>query len=180
MHDAGLDDYITSTLLYTVRACLAIHRGDVAEARDDLQRAQRLRPLLTDAFPFYAVQTQMELIRAQIALLDVRGGKDLLREVNDVLRRRLDLAMFREQAEQLGARLDAIRTDVVGASPLTAAELRLLPHLATHHSFREIGEGLYLSPHTVKTQAIAICRKFGVSSRSHAIQRAQDLGLLIR
>ena len=179
VHDAALDDYVSSTLLYAVRVLLAIHRGDVAEARDDLERAQRLRPRLTHAVPFYAVQTRMELIRAQIALMDVRGARDVLREVNDLLRQRPDLAMFREQADQLGARLDTIRMDV-GASPLTAAELRLLPHLATHYSFREIGEGLHLSQHTVKTQAIAIYRKFGVSSRSHTIQRAQDLGLLIR
>ncbi len=66
------------------------------------------------------------------------------------------------------------------AAIAAAAELRLLPHLATHRSFREIGEGLHLSPHTVKTQAIAIYRKFGVSSRSPTIQRAQDLGLLTR
>jgi LuxR family transcriptional regulator, maltose regulon positive regulatory protein len=69
---------------------------------------------------------------------------------------------------------------VIGASSLTAAELRLLPLLATHYSFREIGERLHLSPHTVKTQAIAIYRKLGVSSRSQAIQHAQDLGLLVR
>lgn len=37
-----------------------------------------------------------------------------------------------------------------------------------------------LSLHTVKTQAISIYRKFGVSSRSGAIRRAQDLGLLLR
>jgi LuxR family transcriptional regulator, maltose regulon positive regulatory protein len=180
VHDAGLDDYVTSTLLYAVRARLAIHRRDVAEAREDLERAERLRPRLAHAVPFYAVQTQMALIGAQIALMDVRGAKDLLREVNDVLCQRPDLVMFREQADQLGARIDTIRRDLVGASPLTAAELRLLPHLATHHSFREIGEALHLSPHTVKTQAIAIYRKFGVSSRSHTIERAQDLGLLIR
>jgi ATP/maltotriose-dependent transcriptional regulator MalT len=41
-------------------------------------------------------------------------------------------------------------------------------------------ERLYLSPHTVKTQAISIYRKLGVSSRSGAIRRAQDLGLLLR
>jgi LuxR family transcriptional regulator, maltose regulon positive regulatory protein len=64
------------------------------------------------------------------------------------------------------------------ASSLTPAELRLLPLLATHLSFREIGERLYISRNTVKTQAIAVYRKFGVTSRSDAISRAVALGLI--
>ena len=31
--------------------------------------------------------------------------------------------------------------------------------------------------HTVKSQALSIYHKFGVSSRSQAVQRAQQLGL---
>jgi LuxR family transcriptional regulator, maltose regulon positive regulatory protein len=67
---------------------------------------------------------------------------------------------------------------VLGASTLTAAELRVLPLLATHLSFREIGDRLHVSSHTVKTHAISIYRKLGVSSRSQAIQHAQRLDLL--
>jgi LuxR family maltose regulon positive regulatory protein len=37
---------------------------------------------------------------------------------------------------------------------------------------------LYLSPHTVKTQALSVYRKFGVSSRSEAIERAHGSGVL--
>jgi LuxR family maltose regulon positive regulatory protein len=42
----------------------------------------------------------------------------------------------------------------------------------------EIGQRLYLSPHTVKTQANSIYRKLTASSRSAAIQRAVQVGLL--
>jgi LuxR family maltose regulon positive regulatory protein len=66
----------------------------------------------------------------------------------------------------------------VGASSLTTAELRLVPLLSTHLSFREIGERLHVSRYTVKTQAISVYRKLGVSSRSEAITRMQELGLL--
>ena len=65
----------------------------------------------------------------------------------------------------------------VGASSLTSAELRLVPLLQTHLSFREIGERLYISRHTVKTQALSIYRRLGVSSRSAAIDRLHELGL---
>ena len=63
-------------------------------------------------------------------------------------------------------------------STLTTAELRLLPPLATHLHFSEIGQRLSISKHTVETQAISIYRKLGVSSRSQAIQRLQEIGLL--
>jgi LuxR family transcriptional regulator, maltose regulon positive regulatory protein len=68
----------------------------------------------------------------------------------------------------------------LGASSLTTAELRLLPLLPTHLTFAAIGERLYVSKHTVKTQAISIYRKLGASSRSEAVRHAQQLGLLAR
>ena len=63
-------------------------------------------------------------------------------------------------------------------SSLTAAELRLLPLLTTHLTFREIGDRLYVSRNTVKTQAMSVYRKLGASSRSAALVRATELGLL--
>jgi len=63
-------------------------------------------------------------------------------------------------------------------SALTAAELRLLPLLATHLSFPQIGEELFLSRNTIKSQAVSIYRKLGVDARSPAVTRARELGLL--
>ena len=50
--------------------------------------------------------------------------------------------------------------------------------LATHLTVPEIGDRLYISRHTVKSQAMAIYRKLGTSSRSEAIARARESGLL--
>jgi LuxR family maltose regulon positive regulatory protein len=41
--------------------------------------------------------------------------------------------------------------------------------LATHLSFPEIGEELFLSHHTVKSEATSIYRSLGTSSRSQAV-----------
>jgi LuxR family maltose regulon positive regulatory protein len=65
-----------------------------------------------------------------------------------------------------------------GATSLTTAELRLLPPLTTHLSFPEIADRLYLSPHTVKAQARSVYRKLEVNSRTAAVERARELGLL--
>ena len=81
------------------------------------------------------------------------------------------------QVEELRSKLDTSRAGMAGVSSLTTAELRLLPLLPTRLTFAEIGQRLYLSQHTVKTHASSIYRKLGVSSRSQAIQRLQELGL---
>jgi len=56
--------------------------------------------------------------------------------------------------------------------------LRLLPLHATHMSFPEIAVKLFLSPNTVKSQAMSIYRKLGASSRHQAVTRSRELGLL--
>jgi LuxR family transcriptional regulator, maltose regulon positive regulatory protein len=175
---ANLEDCATSLLLYAAGARVAIQLGDVGQAEQDLTRAQQLRPHLTHALPYYAVQARLELTRAYLAIADVAAARTVLREVDDLLRWRPDLGVLPGQAGQLRSQLDHIHGDVIGASLLTVAEQRLLPLLPTHHSFREIGQRLHLSQHTVKTQAMSIYRKLGVSSRSEAIQCARAVGLL--
>jgi LuxR family transcriptional regulator, maltose regulon positive regulatory protein len=95
-----------------------------------------------------------------------------------ILQQRPALGVLPQRAAELRANVDTMQTGALGASSLTTAELRLLPLLPTHLSFREIGERLYVSRHTVKTQAISIYRKLGVTSRSETIDRMHELGLL--
>ena len=52
-----------------------------------------------------------------------------------------------------------------------------MPLLPTHLTLVEIGQRLFISRHTVKTPAISVYRKLGVSTRSEAIDRLQQLGL---
>jgi LuxR family transcriptional regulator, maltose regulon positive regulatory protein len=42
----------------------------------------------------------------------------------------------------------------------------------------EIAAELFLSPHTVKSHQLSLYRKLGTSSRSQALARARELGLL--
>jgi LuxR family maltose regulon positive regulatory protein len=177
MRAGRLDNYVMSPFIYAVAARTAIHRGDVARAQEHLALAARLRPLLTYAMPHRAVQTLLELGRAHLALGDGAGVRTLLWQARDILQRRPDLGILPKQAEELRTRADTSHDEAVGVSALTTAELRLLPLLPTHLTFAEIGQQLYVSRHTVKTQAISVYRKLGVSSRSQAVQRLQQLGV---
>jgi len=170
---------IEEALVCAVYARLALHGGDVAAAGQELISAQRLRPLLTYAYPHLAVQTRIELIRVHLALADMSGARTLMREIDEILKRRPDLGTLVGEARALRTRLSAEHApSAAGASSLTAAELRVLPMLATHLSFPEIGAEMFLSPHTVKSQAMSIYRKLGASSRNQAVIRSRELGLL--
>jgi LuxR family maltose regulon positive regulatory protein len=173
-----LNDYFISPLVHTVAARMALHHSDVPRAKEHLVQAARRRPLLTYAIPFFAVQTLLELGRAYLTLDDAAGARTVLRQAHGILQLRPDLGVLPKQADELRAMLDTVHAGVPGVSTLTTAEVRLLPLLPTHLNFSEIGQRLYLSKHTVKTQAVSIYRKLGTSSRSQAVQRLQEIGLL--
>ena len=175
----GIEESYATPLACAVRARTALHRGDVPAARRELLSAQRLRHLLTYALPYFAVQARIELIRVHLALADLAAARTLMREVDELLRRRPDLGNLAGQAQVLRTRLSKERgPSAAGASALTAAELRLLPLLATHLSFPEIAGELFLSRNTIKSQAISIYHKLDASSRSQAVTRSRELGLL--
>jgi LuxR family maltose regulon positive regulatory protein len=173
-----LEGYAMAAFTHAVAARTALHHGDADRARAHLTRAVHLRPLLTSAMPHRSVQTLTEMARTYLALDDVAGARAVLRQADEILQQRPNLGVLPRQVADLKAALDGLGQGTPGASSLTAAELRLLPLLSTHLSLLEIGERLYLSRNTVKTQAISIYRKLGVSSRSEAMQRARELGLL--
>jgi LuxR family transcriptional regulator, maltose regulon positive regulatory protein len=158
---------------------VAWHRGDLPAVRRELVSAQRLRPFLTYVHPHLAVQARLELARVHLGLGDMAGARTLMREIDEILKRLPDLGTLVGEARELRARLSADRAPAApGASSLTAAELRVLPMLVTHMSFPEIGAEMFLSPHTVKSQAMSIYRKLGASSRNQAVTRSRELGLL--
>ena len=129
--------------------------------------------------PHLAVQARIELARCHLALSDIAAARILLLEVTEVLTRRPGLGVFAAEAADLQAELSRTRSSFApSASALTAAELRLLPMLSTHLSMPEIAEELFLSPNTIKSQAISIYRKLDASSRNQAVTRSRELGLL--
>jgi LuxR family transcriptional regulator, maltose regulon positive regulatory protein len=179
VHDAPSTDYVVTGILLAAGARLALAQGQGARARQLLVSAQRVRPQLTHALSWFSVQTQLELAKAHLALSDVKGATTLYHEADEILRRRPRLGILVGQAEDIRTELTTVGEQASGwPSTLTAAELRLLPLLTTHLSFREIAERLFVSRNTVKTQAISVYRKLDASSRSEAIDRATELGLV--
>ena len=176
---AGIEESYATPLVSAVRARTAMHRADLPAVHQELASAQRLRHLLTYALPHWAVQARIELAHVHLTLGDLAGARTLMREVDDLLKRRPDLGTLAADAGALRTQLANDRgSSVPGASALTAAELRLLPMLSTHLSFPEIAGELFLSRYTIKSQAMSIYHKLGASSRNQAVTRSRELGLL--
>jgi LuxR family maltose regulon positive regulatory protein len=176
--DANLKGYPTSIPAYAAAARLSLVRGDPVRARSWLDQAAAIEPKLTYAMPVLAVLTNLILARSAMGLGDAVMAGRFLADAEATVQRRADLGSLIDDVAEARQDLSAQRASATGLPTLTPAEARLLPLLTTHLSFREIGEELFVSPHTVKTQAISIYRKLGVSSRGSAVETARSIGLL--
>jgi LuxR family maltose regulon positive regulatory protein len=171
-----LEEYPTFAVALAASAHTSLRCGRWAETRELLTAADERRPFLTEALPWLAVGVRLEVVRCYLALRDLGAARTLAAEIRAILDLRPDLGVLDDRARELQRDLGAlIAIEENARLGLTPAELRLLPLLATHLSFREIAERLAVSRNTVKTQAISIYRKLGVSGRSDAIAAAANL-----
>jgi LuxR family maltose regulon positive regulatory protein len=177
VNNGGFDGYWTSALVLGAASESAARNGDMPTARRLARRAAKLRPLLTYALPVVSVQALIGLARAYLGFGESDGAAAALNQADRIMRQRPDLGNLPGIVETLRARAGQIRDTTVGASTLTAAELRLVPLLPTHLSMRQIGDRLHISRNTVKSELVSLYRKLGVSSRSDAVARTNGLGL---
>jgi LuxR family transcriptional regulator, maltose regulon positive regulatory protein len=181
VEETHLDHYAVSAIVHVAVARVALHEGRQADARAALTRAHRLRPVLDHGLPWLTIQVGLQLTRAHLALGEAAAARTVFTETERVLQRRPDVDALVQEVQELRERVAATSSPAGRwAMSLTVAELRLLPYLATHLTYPEIGNRLFITRHTVKSEAISIYRKLSVSSRSKAIERAVEVGLLER
>lgn len=173
----GFDAHPQAVAVYAVAARISIRRGDPQRARSQAVLASRSRPLCTAAIPATA-QLLLLLAHAYLALGDAAGARTVVRQMRELLRATPDLGIIADRLRAIQETLDTIGVGTLGASSLTAAELRLLPLLATHLSYQDVGERLFVSRNTIKSEAASLFRKLGASSRSEAVAIAERVGLL--
>ncbi len=175
---SGLGDYPTVALVFAVSAFVRSHRGMAGEAAADLRVGIGLIGRLDEFASWYEAESRIVLARAAARLGEVGQAQDLLGEARRLIRLMPEATLladwFRQAEEESKVISDA------GVDELTPAELRILLTLESHHSLPEIAAQAHVSPNTVKTQAQAVYRKLGVSSRREAVERARAIGLLHR
>ena len=179
IEERGLAEYPICALAFAACAATRAHHGRADEAKRDLRSGIELLTVLGDFVPWYGAEARILLAHASLWLADVVGARTLLAEASRLARRTSGAVIFEHWFDDAWSYMDALaETSLAGPSSLTIAELRILRFLPSHRSFREIASQLGVSANTVKTQAHAVYRKLGAASRSEAVMRASDAGLL--
>jgi LuxR family maltose regulon positive regulatory protein len=173
-----LHDFALCTLSFVSTARLALHRGELDEVDAELTRAMRARPTTTFVLPSVAVRLRVWLAKLYLALGDPGAARQLVHELDDILRHRPMLGALVDQIDDIKHDLASSDPATIGTAPLSPAELRLLPYLQTHLTLAAIAERLFVSRNTVSSQVTSIYRKLGVVSRSEAVERATSVGLV--
>lgn len=173
-----LDRLATSAISVTAVALLLAVRGEKDDARVALGAARRLTTWVRGIAPWFAVAGPLVQARAALLIGDRALARTLCSEARGHMTAELGETVLGDFLADLGAVLGSSPIEVGFAEPLTAGELRVLQFLPSRLTFAQIGEHLFLSRATIKTHAMAIYRKLGVSSRDDAIARARALGLV--
>lgn len=97
---------------------------------------------------------------------------------NELLRRATTTAEPWRDSPLAHALLNSVSAPVTAVLVLTDTELRVLQFLPSHRSMAEISKEMFVSVNTVKTHVRAIYLKLRVKTRSEAVHRAREMGLI--
>jgi LuxR family maltose regulon positive regulatory protein len=126
--------------------------------------------------PWMGLLADVVLGEAAVERADTAAAERHALAAQALLSRYQDAGILRRRAERL---LEAVERTRL-SEPLTPAERRVLELLPTHLTDAQMAEQLFISRNTVKTHVKSLYRKLEVSSRTDAVGRARELGLLGR
>jgi LuxR family transcriptional regulator, maltose regulon positive regulatory protein len=162
-----------ATLATIALGCVLAKRGDLVEARSDLESALAARSELSGLSPWPAVIGLLALASVRSASGDRAGARVVLNEARVILESLPDAGIFPELLERQERKLRRIkRRDGSLDGELTERELDVVRLLDGELSTQEMGRTLYVAPSTVRTHVKSIYRKLGVSSREEAVEQA--------
>jgi LuxR family maltose regulon positive regulatory protein len=176
----GLTEVATMVPALVVSALALAHRNQQAGAESSARHAARLLSYLEVRLPWMTYEAKVILGKVYLLLGDSAAARNMLAEAQTVGARTFQSRHLKRllDDEWSMAAVSPLST-TLGPAALTTAELRVLQLLQTHLSFQEIGNALFVSRNTVKTQAMSAYRKLGVNSRSEAVDTARRLGLMV-
>jgi LuxR family maltose regulon positive regulatory protein len=161
----GRDLRIHRLPVLTARAIIAATAGDGAAGAAAITEARETMPIAL-ALPYLQAEMSLRCAQAAHRLGDDATAKALAADARIACHRLQDPGTVPD-------RLDALSERMIGVEPLVAllspAEKRVLRHLATHRTLREIAAHLYVSRATIKTHVASIYTKLGVGSRDEAV-----------
>ncbi len=174
----GLADSPLAALVFAVSARVRAQRGRADEAQQDRRTTLSLLERLPEFAPWYTAEVRIVLAAAAVRRGDLVASRSLLGDAARATGEIPEAVVLADWVEQVEAAAETLAENVARPASLTTAELRVLQLLPTHLSFRQMAGRLHVSANTVKTHAHAIYRKLDACSRSEAVERAREAGLL--
>ena len=166
-------------VLHVAHLALAMSCAARGELDGAVASAERTVELAERAGRVEAAAAHLELTRARLARGQRAEARSALVRAQELLALCADAGVVPASAATLDARLSSARSPATRpGEELTGRELDVLRMLAGPQSRREIAAALYVSPDTVKTHLRGIYRKLPAATRSEAVDRARELGLL--
>jgi LuxR family maltose regulon positive regulatory protein len=178
LSEFDLELLATSVHSLTAVALAQAIRHDTAHATQTLTKVRAMTHIISGIAPWFAVSGRLVQARTAVMLGQGSLARQLIAEARAMTTPDLERPLLTDLLAQVEAQLRLLSIEGVSAAALTSAELRVLQFLPSHLSFPQISERMFLSSNTVKTHALAIYRKLGVSTRGDAVARARALGLL--
>ena len=181
IESAGIEEHLFSILGYLAAARIAAHHGDLVAARRHAATVLRVNTKLSPTvIPWLSAQVAITLAEIFLELGDFAAALFRAEEAGKHLAGLRTEGTLQQQLRRVLARLgrEGGHVRVPSAMALSRAEMRVLQLLPTHLSLSQIGEELFVSRNTVKAHVAAIYRKLQCSTRTEAVARARDLGLL--
>lgn len=166
-----LDGTVFAVVAHTAKATVLAHDMAFDRARLELAEVRRLAQLM-GSVRWLSADIELRCGNISLTLGDRPGARAAADGARAVLHGYPDPATLASRLDRLDERLEH-----AAEHELTPAELRILAFLPTHLSLKEIASRLDLSRATVKTHFAHVYNKLGVSSRSGAVEKMEQLGL---
>lgn len=175
----AIDRVVTAAPVLTTSAQMYLVEGRVPEARAEADRALRLAATMRQVAPWAAVLIRVRLSSLYLAVGAPAMAAQLLEEAKELHGPASEGPVLDHGLQQLSDAMASIGVPAADArGVLTTAEIRVLQYLPTHLTFAGIGEKLFVSRNTIKSQVHSIYGKLHVNSRSEAVEVARRMGLL--
>lgn len=176
--ERGLANYFGVSMVHVARGKLLHKQDRPKEADEALARGIDLARGGDAMFDLsYGLLTHAGV---KGSLGDRAAAADMLTEAREVAEACADLGVLPEMIARVERKLSHQPSRPMGmpyAGDLSDRELAVLRLLATDLNQREIGEALFVSLNTVKTQVKSIFRRLDVANRADAVSRARELKL---
>ena len=173
----GLGNEPLCGIVYLALGRAMARQGDHTGAQEQLARALELFGI--DGMAVHRAHALLLLATVRHHHGDPGGARTLLAQAHELIEHVADPGMLPTLLEPAGRVLGPVpRRPVTKAAPLTERELVVLRLLPTRLSTSEISRQLHVSVHTVRSQVQAVYRKLEVTTRSEAVTKARQAGLL--